>query len=182
MILILLSIGGYGLYKIIQKKRAIDITKKGQTGQAGSGIANEKIQVTQEAIRSSLDPNMPSDLYFVPDAKVLSSMSDKEKKIFMVSYTTGTTMDDVQKKYAEELVRLGWQADMSNRVMMDQTKTMQYKKGTQRLTLVIRPTKDNEEKGKTYVQLVGAEDKTVNKVPATTTNPAGQAAPQPEKK
>jgi hypothetical protein len=111
---------------------------------------------------ATLIKDFPKDIYIAPDAKILLSLANGQDKSYSVVYTTGISMDDVYATYREDLAAKGWASDSEEVVVISETKMLIYKKGVQRLTIMISLSQDEKFAGKTHVQVIGAEDKSTN--------------------
>ena len=111
---------------------------------------------------ASLNKDFPKDIYIATDAQIIMSMANGQDGSYSVAYTTGMKIEDIYAKYKEELAAKGWSADSQTEMTFGESKTLLFNKGTQRLTLLVGTSQDDQSTGKTHVQVIGAEDKAVN--------------------
>ena len=124
-------------------------TDQGDVSMSGNGSA-------------TLNPNFPKDIYIAPDAKIQLSMVDQQNKSYSAAYITEMKVDEIYSKYKEDLTAKGWTSDPQTEMSFGDSKTILYKKGNQRLTVIAGISQDEQWNGKTSVQVIGAEDKTAN--------------------
>ena len=124
-------------------------TDDGEVSLSGEGLA-------------TLNPNFPKDIFIASDAKIqLSTVSEKSGS-YSVAYITEMKVDEIYAKYKEDLGEKGWVADSQTEINSVDLKTTIFKKGAKRLTVMIGLSQDEQWKGKTSVQVIGATDKSVN--------------------
>lgn len=111
---------------------------------------------------ASLNKDFPKDIYIAPDAKVIMSLANGENKSYSVVYTTAMKSDEIYVKYKEELMAKGWTTDPQTEIVFQDSKTIQYKNGAKRLTLIMGLSQDSQFEGRTHVQVIGAEDQSGN--------------------
>lgn len=107
---------------------------------------------------AKLQKNFPTDVYIAPDAKITVSMVNGQDNSYSAAYTTEMKTDEVYAKYKEELKKSGWSDDPQTEISFGDSKTIVYKKGKKNLTVIVGKSEDSEAAGKTYVQVIGADD------------------------
>ena len=112
--------------------------------------------------KASLNKDFPKDIYIAPDAQIMMSLANGENKSYSVVYTTAMKSDEIYAKYKEELMAKGWTTDPQTEIVFQDSKTMQYKNGAKRLTLIMGLSQDPQFEGRTHVQVIGAEDQSGN--------------------
>jgi hypothetical protein len=111
---------------------------------------------------ASLNKDFPKDVYVAPDAKIMMSLANGKDKSYSVVYTTAMKSDDIYAKYKEDLTAKGWTSDVQTEITYQDSKTIQYKNGAKRLTLIMGLSQDPQFEGRTHVQVIGAEDQSIN--------------------
>jgi hypothetical protein len=124
-------------------------SKEGEVSVSGDGAA-------------TLNPNFPKDIFIVPDAKIQLSMVSDQGDTYSAAYITGMSVDEIYSKYKSDLAGKGWVADSQNEMTFGDSKTITFKKGNQRLSVIVGLSQDKQQKGKTSVQVTGATDKSAN--------------------
>jgi hypothetical protein len=119
------------------------------------------ISVSSEGT-ASLDKDFPKDIYIAPDAQIILSMAKGQDQSYSAAYVTGMTVDEIYGKYKEDLVSKGWTIDSATETNVEDSKVALYKKGNQAVTIIIGVGQEDQFAGKTYVQVIGATDKSVN--------------------
>jgi hypothetical protein len=124
-------------------------TKEGDVNVSGDGAA-------------TLNPNFPKDIYIAPDAKIQLSMVSEQGETYSAAYITEMKVDEIYAKYKEDLAGKGWVADTQNEMTFGDSKTVLFKNGNKRLTVIVGLSQDKQWSGKTSVQVIGATDKSGN--------------------
>lgn len=139
-----------GKVNIDADKGAMNIkTNEGEFNASGDGTA-------------TLNPNFPKDIYIAPDAKIQLSTVGDQGKTYSAAYITEMKVDEIYSKYKDDLAGKGWTRDSQTELNANDSKTSLFKKGSQRLTVIVGLSQDNQWNGKTSVQVIGAEDKVGN--------------------
>lgn len=124
-------------------------TEQGDISVSGEGTA-------------TLNKDFPQDIYLAPDAQIIMSLANGQDRSYSVAYTTAMKIEEIYPKYKEELTAKGWSPDAQTEMTFGESKTLLFEKGTQRLTLIVGTSQDEQSAGRTHVQIIGAEDKVVN--------------------
>lgn len=152
-------------------KRIIEKTIESQTGgkvdiNADKGEMNIKTTEGDVSVSgdgaATLNPNFPKEIYIAPDAKIQLSMVGEQSETYSVAYITEMKVDEIYAKYKEDLASKGWAADIQNEMTFGDSKTVLFKNGNKRLTVIVGLSQDKQWSGKTSVQVIGATDKSGN--------------------
>jgi len=111
---------------------------------------------------ATLNPNFPKDIYITQDAKIQFSMANGQNSSYSVAYITDTQVDEIYSKYKDDLAAKGWAADPQTEMIFGDSKTITYKKGNQRLTVIAGLSQDDQWRGKTSIQITGTENNIAN--------------------
>lgn len=122
-------------------------SKEGEFSLSGNGNAK-------------LHQEFPKDIYIADDAKILLSMANGQDGTYSAAYVTDQPADEIYTKYKTDLTANSWSADAQTEMVFGDSKTILYKNGTKRLTVIVGKSQDEQFKGKTHVQVIGATDKT----------------------
>ena len=106
-----------------------------------------------------LNKDFPRDVYIAPDAQIILSMANGQSNSFSAAYVTLGSIDDTYVKYKNELGNNGWIIENNLEMISADSKTAVFKKGSIRLTVIVGKSQEADYAGKTYVQVIGVEDK-----------------------
>jgi hypothetical protein len=162
--IVMLSLSGCGpnvgekiMEKTIESQTGGKVDIDADKGEMKINTGQGDISVSGDGT-ASLNKDFPKDIYIAPDAKIIMSLVNGQNKSYSVAYTTAMKSDEVYAKYKEDLTSQGWASDAQTEIIFQDSKTMLYKKGAQSLTLIMGISQDPQFKGRTHVQVIGAED------------------------
>ena len=130
----------------------------------GSFSAGENVKIPD---------NFPKDIFVLSDAKVAFAMSGAAgEKSYSISYFTSTTPEEAMSKYKDEMIKNGWQKE-NETDMGTQGKILNFKKGQVSVMITLGTSEDEENKGKTQISVITAEDISASETSSDSGNVGG---------